>query len=343
MNNENLNNLSDKQNQILVSVVMPVFNHPENRLIEAIKSILNQSYQNIQFIIVDGCKSNKNYEIIQKFNSPKISYYKTCGYTNCLNVGLQHAKGKYIARADSDDISYPNRIEQQVNFLEKNKEIDVCSGQTDVFGDVPKVVTKFENNVTFQTLIAGFHFNHPFVMFRKELNLKYPPYKPAEDWILFLEVITNGHKIVNLPQILGAYRMNTSSIMQTFSKYTEFLISKIQIYFLGLYYNVKLSFANEILSKKHFNYKEVLEFVNFTKEIMSHIKTDKKKLRKAFCLYFKYLLNKSNNKFFLYTILLFNMNAHRYLRYYKFILNKHTINNKLQVVFVKLTFNFFHF
>ena len=53
---------------------------------------------------------------------------------------------------------------------------------------------------------------------------------------------------------------------------------------------------------------------------MSHIKTDKNKLRKAFCLYFKYLLNKSNNKFFLYTILLFNMNAHRYLRYYKLVL-----------------------
>ncbi|UKI40588.1 MAG: glycosyltransferase [Candidatus Melainabacteria bacterium] len=78
MNNENLNNLSDKQNQILVSVVMPVFNHPENRLIEAIKSILNQSYQNIQFIIVDGCKSNKIMKsfknlIIPKFHITKLA------------------------------------------------------------------------------------------------------------------------------------------------------------------------------------------------------------------------------------------------------------------------------
>lgn len=318
---KNLNSILNTQDQILVSVVMPVFNHHENKLQQAIKSILEQSYQNIEFIIVDGCKSNKNFEIIQRFNSTKISYYKTCGYTNCLNVGLQHTKGKYIARADSDDISYPNRIEQQVDFLEKNKDIDVCSVQTKIFGDSLKhYSTNYEKNVTFNTLITDFHFNHPFVMFRKELNLKYSPYKPAEDRILFLDVITKGHKISNLPQVLGAYRMNANSLMNTFPLYNEFLISKIQIYYLSLYYNVKLSFADEILSKKHFNPIEVLEFVNFTKEIMNHIKTDKKKLLKFFRIYFKYILDKSNNKLILHTMLLFNINAYRFLRYYKLVL-----------------------
>ena len=70
---KNLNSILNTQDQILVSVVMPVFNHHENKLQQAIKSILEQSYQNIEFIIVDGCKSNKNFEIIQRFNSTKIS------------------------------------------------------------------------------------------------------------------------------------------------------------------------------------------------------------------------------------------------------------------------------
>lgn len=307
-------NISNKQKENLVSVVMPIFNHPKKRLEKAIKSILNQSYQNIELIIVDGCKTNRNFEVIQRFNNPKISYYKACGYINCLNIGLEKAKGKYIARADSDDISYSNRIEKQVDFLEKNKNIDVCSCQTYVFGDVPNVITQFDYNVTFQTLIADFKFNHPFVMFRKELNLKYPPYKPAEDWVLFLDVIMQGHKIVNLPYILGAYRMNKSSIMRTFPMYTEFLIAKIQIYYLGLYYNIKLSFLSEILFKKHFTFKEILEFLSFTEEIMKHLNSDKKKFLQAFRLYFKYILNKSNNKIILYIILFFNFAAHRYFK-----------------------------
>ena len=316
-----INSFSAKQDQILVSVVMPVFNHSVCRLEKAINSILCQSYQNIELIIIDGCKSNKNFEIIQRFNNPKIFYYKACGYTNCLNVGIKQAKGKYIARADSDDISYTKRLEHQVNFLEKNKDFDVCSVQTDVFGDYLKhYATNYEENVTFNTLITDFHLNHPFSMFRKKLNIKYLPHKPAEDWILFLDILIKGHKIANLPQILGAYRMNANSLMNKFPLYNEFLISKIKIYYLSLYYNVKLSFADKILSKKQFNYKEVLEFVNFTKEIMRLFKTDKKKFLKFFRIYFEYILDKSNNKLILHTILLFNINAQYYLRYYKLVL-----------------------
>ena len=83
---------------------MPIFIHKEWQLTAAIKSILNQTYENIEFIIVDGSSTSKNYDIIKRFNDSRIFYYQTKGYINCLNLGLAKSKGEYIARMDSDDI-----------------------------------------------------------------------------------------------------------------------------------------------------------------------------------------------------------------------------------------------
>ena len=132
---------------------MPVFIHKEYRLTAAIKSILNQTYKNIELIIVDGSSTSKNYDVIKSFSDNRIFYYKTKGYINCLNLGLSKSKGEYIARMDSDDISYKTRIEEQYNFLIKNKDIDICSVQAKLFGDISITdkVTKFPQNIDFIT------------------------------------------------------------------------------------------------------------------------------------------------------------------------------------------------
>ncbi len=113
----------------LVSVIMSTKDTEENMLKEAINSILNQTYKNIEFIIVcDGSEENYNY--IKKLKDKRIKIIKnvsTIGLTKSLNKGLKIAKGKYIARMDSDDISSKNRLKWQIEYLEKHLNVDICS------------------------------------------------------------------------------------------------------------------------------------------------------------------------------------------------------------------------
>ena len=96
----------------IVSVVMPVFNHPARRLRRAVESILNQTYSDFELIVVDGGLTDANSRVIGEFDDPRIVFRKAKGYINCLNLGLKTAKGVYIARMDSDDVSLPQRLEE---------------------------------------------------------------------------------------------------------------------------------------------------------------------------------------------------------------------------------------
>ena len=119
---------------------MSVYNG-EKYLAEAIKSILNQTYKNFEFIIVnDGSKDNsveiiKNY--MKKDNRIVLIDRENKGLPYSLNEGISIAKGQYIARMDADDISLSNRFEKQIKYMEENK-IDVCGSYIKLFGDNTK-------------------------------------------------------------------------------------------------------------------------------------------------------------------------------------------------------------
>ncbi|MEQ5287325.1 glycosyltransferase family 2 protein [Providencia huaxiensis] len=117
----------------LVSVIIPVFN-VEKYVEEAVKSIQEQTYRNIELIIVDDCSTDNTYEIVKKLSleDQRIKLYKNetnLKIAKTLNIALEHANGYYIARMDGDDISHPKRIERKINFLEKNTDYDLvgCS------------------------------------------------------------------------------------------------------------------------------------------------------------------------------------------------------------------------
>ena len=101
----------------LVSVVMPNYNTEEEYLRSAIESILNQTYSNFEFIIIDDGSTNDSVSIIESYDDERIVLIKNTenqGVTRSLNIALDHCKGDYIARMDSDDVSFPNRFEKQV-------------------------------------------------------------------------------------------------------------------------------------------------------------------------------------------------------------------------------------
>ncbi|HXK49687.1 MAG TPA: glycosyltransferase family 2 protein, partial [Clostridiales bacterium] len=112
-----------------ISVIMSVYNS-EQYLQESIDSILDQTFNDFEFIITDDCSTDGSFEIIKSYAmlDKRIKYFRNSeniGLTKSLNLMLDIAKGKYIARMDSDDISMPDRFSKQFDFMENNPEIGV--------------------------------------------------------------------------------------------------------------------------------------------------------------------------------------------------------------------------
>ena len=121
---------------------MPVYN-AERHLSESIKSILNQSFSEFEFLIINDGSSDGSREIIKSFNDSRIVLHdnnRNFGLTKSLNIGLNLAKGRYIARMDADDISYQNRLEKQYQFMENNPDIGFCGTWYKKIGDSSKIL-----------------------------------------------------------------------------------------------------------------------------------------------------------------------------------------------------------
>ena len=164
-----------------ISVIMSVYER-YTYLKEAIESILNQTYQNFELIIVVE-KSEKQEEINEFINKIKdqriviINNDEKLGFAQSLNVGIKKARGKYIARMDDDDISLPSRLEKQYNFLESNPDISILGTAVKQFmnrNDIFYPESDSEKIRTY-TLINNQMF-HPTIMLRKEIINKYNLY-----------------------------------------------------------------------------------------------------------------------------------------------------------------------
>ena len=106
-----------------ISVVMSVYNS-EKYIIEAIESVLSQTFNDFEFIIVNDGSTDNSLSLIKSINDPRIKIIdqENKGLSKALNIGINIAKGKYIARLDADDIALPTRFEKQYKFLENNPE-----------------------------------------------------------------------------------------------------------------------------------------------------------------------------------------------------------------------------
>ncbi|WP_429078634.1 glycosyltransferase family 2 protein [Aeromonas hydrophila] len=123
--------INEKQINPLISIVVPVFN-VEDYINDALKSMLNQTYKNIEIIVVDDASTDKTYDILNGFKDDRVKILrnkKNSGICHSLNKALSIAKGEYIARADGDDILLPDRISQQLAYLKENPDIGIvgCS------------------------------------------------------------------------------------------------------------------------------------------------------------------------------------------------------------------------
>lgn len=121
-----------------ISVVMPTYNTDVSILKTAVDSILNQTFRDFEFIIIDDGSTNNSVEYLNSIADQRVKLIRNdtnIGITKSLNIGLRAAKGKYIARMDSDDIAFPERFEKQYAFMESHPDVFVCGTKVKHFRD----------------------------------------------------------------------------------------------------------------------------------------------------------------------------------------------------------------
>jgi len=209
-----------------VSVIIAVYNG-EHRLIPAVQSILDQTYQDFEIIICDDCSTDNTRSVIENLSraDDRIIYTrstKNSGAATARNNCIKLARGQYVAIMDDDDYSYPKRLEKQVSFLENNPECDFVSSGIDIF-DGMEVVAK---NMPKHTSPSKKHFQwglpfvHPASMFRIEKIKIVNGYRVAketrraEDYDLFIRMYAEGMKGYNIPESLLRYYVNPDAMLK---------------------------------------------------------------------------------------------------------------------------------
>ncbi len=199
---------------------MPVYNG-EKYLREAIDSILNQTYPDFVFLIIDNGSTDHSLDIISSYQDSRIKLYKNSknlGLIHSLNLGLKNSDTEYIARMDCDDISLPQRFEKQIAFMDENPGIGISGTWIKTIGSKKKNVWKYETNP--EKIKAQLFFDsclaHPSVIMRSSLltqnNLSYDrQHIHAEDWGLWQKA-SFYLDLSNLTEVLLLYRISDTSV-----------------------------------------------------------------------------------------------------------------------------------
>lgn len=199
---------------VKVSILMPVYNTHESYLREAIQSILSQTYEDYEFLILNDCSPDENIEkIIKSYNDERIKYMKNfqnMGISPTRNKLVELATGEYLAVMDHDDISLPERLKKQVEFLDSNADYGVVGSWHGLVGTKKIKELPVEDEKIQKTLFLKCCICHPATMIRKSVlvnnNIKYNKiYSPSEDYAIWGNLVGKT-KFYNIPEVLFMYR-----------------------------------------------------------------------------------------------------------------------------------------
>lgn len=197
----------------LVSVIVPVYN-AANTIEDTVYSALNQTYENLEIIIIDDCSSDHSLEILSKIkrSDRRVRIYnnkKNSGVAQTRNKAISLAKGKYIAFLDSDDLWMPNKIQLQLNALQ-DQSADICYTAYNLVDENEVVSNKINvpKHQTYEMILKENSILCSSVLSKREI-LKQNPFKVEffhEDLVLWLELLKSGYKAIGLQQYLVSYK-----------------------------------------------------------------------------------------------------------------------------------------
>ena len=205
----------------LVTVLMTVFNGAEY-LKTSVNSIVKQTFKGFEFLIVNDHSTDNSVNIIESFNDERIVIHnneRNIGQTKSLNIGLELARGKYVARMDADDVAFPLWLEKSVNFFEEHQECAAIGSQAMVIDSSGRTKKTRMVPGSFHEIIFRIFFdspmNHVSVLLNRELILKNGGYdeefKVTQDYELWSSLIRNNYSIKNIPEVLVSYRVHSGS------------------------------------------------------------------------------------------------------------------------------------
>lgn len=210
--------------QIKVSVLMPVLNGDLTHLGLAIDSILYQSFEHFEFVIVDDGSNEQTKQCLADYANKDsrivlLSNNQNIGVGKSLNLGIKVAKGKYIARHDADDIAHKNRLEKQFEYMENNAHLAMSCTAVNHIDMQGKKVGGYGVSERSEDLAAELLLNsrlcHPTLMIKKSVLNEvggYPITKRAQDYLLYLKLLEHSLLLGGLNEVLVDYRLNTQSI-----------------------------------------------------------------------------------------------------------------------------------
>ena len=243
------NSVGNKRMKQVVSVVIPIYNCA-NFLRESIGSIQAQTYSNLEILCIDDGSTDGSQEIVTELARKDsrirlIENSENLGISATLNKAISQASGDIIARMDADDLSLPERIMLQVNWLENEPELQILGSWLKLFGARTGTYhyRKDANFIKALFLFFSNGFPHNAVCYRKSLWERYQydsNYDSVEDTELWCRIIScePDIKIANIPQVLALYRMHTAqtSVKRNQNQqklYQKIVRSYIQFFFSG--------------------------------------------------------------------------------------------------------------
>ena len=293
----------------LISVIMSTYNEEENWIREAVESILNQSYHNLEFIIViDNPENHLIHDVLYEYGKKDkritiLPNEKNLGLIKSLNKAISHTKGNWIARMDADDIAKPNRLECELSYAKENN-IDFIMSHADTINEFDTITvekTKQALDTNKFKEMAGFCniSTHPTWLLKKEVYKTLNGYRninSCEDYDFVLRALQKGYTCYKMEEKLLYYRVRANSITRS-NVLEQFMKSK----YLRMKYQKNIS-INSITEKEVSDY------------YLSISENDKEKFKNSFLIFQK--IKPNLNKFSNLIILLKQLITSKYFRIY---------------------------
>lgn len=206
--------------QYLISIITPVYNC-EKYIEETIKSVINQSYNNWEMILVDDMSKDKSCEIIEKYQNydsriKLIKLDKNSGAAIARNTAMELAKGRFLAFLDGDDIWMPNKLEIQINLMLKNKAA-ISHTDYEVIADNGESLNKIVSvpkSLSYRQYLSNTIIQTVTVVLDKEYvgEIRMPNIKMRQDFATWLSILKKGYNALGINEVLGKYRRANNSL-----------------------------------------------------------------------------------------------------------------------------------
>lgn len=274
----------------LISVVIPAYNVGPF-IEEAIRSIMNQTYENLEIIVVDDASTDNTYHILQELASidSRIKLFRNAQnkrIVETLNFGIEHVTGPYIVRMDGDDVSLPTKIEVQHQFLLDNPDIDLVGVNVTMVDEQGIKIHDEEYVSDPQSIVEASKYVSPvphFWLTKTSVYEAIGKYRipSAEDLDFILRAIDHGYKLYNLPDYLYLQRQRRGNTATALG-----LTQMKSIAYVRKLHKERVGNSSTTDSYSEKNLKEALEASEF----------EKKRFQASSHYHFKYLLYKNKNK-----------------------------------------------